>query len=329
MKRISVLLLVTFIIVAISGKAKDYDREFKKIIERYDVPTEVRYLKGHDAGEFWNTLVGQSASYNKFCEEILRNKGAEKEAMHNVELLPRFNPEYVDWVDNSAQAYCDSLSNILSLNGILPGFKLYFTNLEEPYSCSALGEETSYVIVDKGLLNCKGFNEKMLLGIIAHEYTHCILQHRLHNEYNQARKKRRDRLANSIIAGAVGVATFTAVATVSDGVSRSDGVYIDNSVNVNMNHADNVREITPYNYIFPKHQMLQADLVAYRLLEYLGYGGEEYINLLRLLEKNQYQPDEYENYILETGIKEYPTLRYRILFLEYVSKHPEIKNKLC
>lgn len=330
MKRIF-LFAVVVVIAASQGFAKDLEKEFRKIVEKYDVPTEVRDLKGNSAAPFWETLMKYDMSYRKLCMDMEKNKGAEKEAERCIELLPRFNAQYVDWVDSTAQNYCDSISRVLGLNEETPDFKLYFTNLSEPYSCSALGDDSFSVIVDRGLLDCKGFNEGMLMGIIAHEYSHGLLNHRLHNEYDMAKKKRRNRLTNSLIAGAVGVATIAVAATLDDGTRGIQGgslYYVDNSVNINAGQENAVREITPYNYIFQKGQMLQADLIAFRLLEHLGYGGKEYINLLKLLENSQSQPDAYEDYILESGVKGYPSLRYRIRFLEYVASHPELGNKM-
>lgn len=314
--------------IPVQGLARDLEKEFRKTIELYDVPTQVRDLDDHTASTFWEGLVKNDMSFRKFSLAMEKPKGAEKAALRKVEMLPRFDARYVDWVDGAEQEYCDSVSRVLGLFQETPDFRLYIADVDQPYSCSALGNDAFSVIIDKGLLNCAGFTDRMLWGIVAHEYAHGLLRHRLHNEYNIVRKERKRNLVNGLTLGVIGTAAVAAIAAIpGDGDRHAD--YEDNSITIINKTPDQkfIKEVTPYNYVFAKDQILQADLIAFRFLEHLGYDGDEYINLLRLLENNTGIPQVDDEYTIEKDSKDYPTLRYRIRLLEYASSHPELVNK--
>lgn len=71
-----------------------------------------------------------------------------------------------------------------------------------------------------------------------------------------------------------------------------------------------------------QEQELEADLMAFRFLEWSGRDGREYIETLKILEANYpYQMTEEEK-----EISDHPPLRERITFLQFVADHPELGN---
>lgn len=318
-----ILIFITIALVgAISAYSREIKEEYREILEKYDVPVEVRKLQVGDPAAFWKTLVANDMKYQKLLSDVKKETPAVREAERIISFLPRFDADSVEWLDRSAQSYCDSISRYMGLNELTPDFRLYFTTLDEPYSCSALDNDSFSVIVDKGLLETKGFNYKMLIGLVAHEYTHGLLDHRLSNECDNVKKDRRSRIANSLVAGAVGVATFTAWATMGDGKNDGRDASFAGYGIMGQKNGSQSGDITPYNYLFNRGQVLQTDLVAYRFLEKMGIGGQAYIDFLGLLANNELSPEEME--AVEHG--DYPTIAYRIDFLKYVHANPGLIN---
>lgn len=67
-----------------------------------------------------------------------------------------------------------------------------------------------------------------------------------------------------------------------------------------------------YRYKYSREQEVEADIIAYRFLEYMGLGGENYINALRAI--------GYENDAYYDDTSSHPTTEFRVKLLEYLGK---------
>lgn len=330
------LALKYLLFIAVTGSfyftanAGELDREFRRNIEMYDVPKQLRHLNSSAAVDFWETLVRFNMKLYQLNSDIAKGNGAEKEAVAKTE-AHLFHPQYTWWVDDAAQNYCDSLFNVFGLAKMAPHSSIHLTRMDDVSSFVALKENGFAICLSYGMLNAKGFNGSMLAGVIAHEYAHGLLRHMLSVEYDKAKRKRTEAVLKGFAAtlgvAAVGLAAYNNAQSRASGAANisNTNIIVDNSVNVNDNiivdgNGWRVEDLFWYGVSFKKEQILEADLIAFRFLEYMGYGGGSYLELLKLNEANE------TNVKLSLRGNDYPTAQYRIKFLEYVMAHPEIEN---
>lgn len=323
--RIIIIFIITIIgtVTSYADKRNDFDR----YIEDYDVPREVRELTPGGAPYlFWHTLMENNERFKKFEKKIGKNKGAEKEALNRILEIRTFNPKYIAWIDESKQHICDTLMEHLGMAKMTPDVSLHVALDDDKNAFTALTEESFAMCIHEGLLQSKGFNEKMMIGAIAHEYAHGILMHHLEHEYAYAKRKRRNKLMTGITAGLNAIAAAADSYTFSMlGKEADNDVYVDNIIAAKIEAK---KDLYHHVYKYAREQELEADLIAFRFLEYHIGSGEAYIDLLRLLMANSSPMLSYYLYDEDAEELSHPPAHYRIEFLRYVQAHPEKGNKI-
>lgn len=309
MKRIVFLLLV--IISAMSSYAANVEKQYKKLIENFDVADEAKYGDTLDAAGFWNAMLDNNELRIKFLKDLKKNKGAEKEALTKTAQLPRFYPQYDETIDHSMQGFCDTLLMDMGISEL--GFKcsLHVVYSDDANAFTALTEDGFAICLTKALISKKGITYDILKGYVANEFAHGALLHHERLFYAGAKKRRKDNITEGIAAGVC--LFFAALAAAEDDnttCGNDCGTTVENNIEIN---------VSPVKYIFQysKEQVFEADLVAYRFLEHLGK-GEAFINGLRILGTPYDALYEEDN--------DHPTIVDRIGFLKYVQQHPELGN---
>lgn len=305
-----------FILMPFSVFSSNPDKEYKKLIEKYDVANEAKTIPLNSPAEFWSAAVGNNELYLKFVNDIEKNRGAEKEAKKRLENLPRFYPQYDESVVTELQGFCDSMLIDMGIYGAGFDCSLHIVYSTEVNAFAVLKESGFAICLTTALLSKKGVNYKILMGYVAHEFTHGILSHHARSYYAEAKERRKNNLLGGIAAGlnavAAGAEAYSAAAL---GIPDSGTDY--NSAISNIKRDLELSTLR-YSLSYSREQEIEADLVAYRFLENLGC-GEEFINGLRIL-GTQY--DE-----LYSEFSDHPTIISRINFLKFVKEHPELGNK--
>lgn len=289
---------------------------YKKFIEKHDVDDITKNLKSDNPLDFWESLIETNEVYQKFLLDI--QIGKAKEAQRRIALFPRFNPQYRPDVIPNMDKVCNDLLNHV---GISDKIQLCIVADSTFNALSAYSDDGMVVALNIGVFMAKGITPEVIIAVAAHEYAHCWLDHLLQSEYAYTERERRDKALAGIATGlniiAAGADAYSSAVL---GTEPNTDQYVGEIAKLKTKVA---KDLFRYRYRYAREQEYEADLIAYRFLEWAGYGGENYIELLKIIEANS----NYSMMLIETQEGDsHPTVRDRISFLTYVQNHPEIRN---
>lgn len=316
MKKFFTLVTVAFFSTAIAF-ASSHDKEFRKLIERFDVSDEAKATDPTDHRLFWKNLLNNN--HLLFKDRLAMNKGgrAVNYALTAINNIPTFNP----WVDSSIntrmQSFCDTMMMDMGIRGISVNCSLHCFYSDEPNAFCILTPSGFAMCFTSALLRKEGLTYEMLMGFVAHEFAHGILKHHVRELYAQESERIKNNRYAVIAAALYGIA-----AGANAYGAAMTGTTCDNSAYYNMiNQLPGIaqRETSRYCFKYSREQEIEADLVAFRFLERLGC-GDEFIMGLELL------GSDYDDIYVDNST--HPSVKYRVQFLRYVTQHPEFYNKL-
>lgn len=305
--------LIFIFAISFNIKAKDY---FAKIIENYDVDSETLSLKNVPVEEFWNSLVKNNMNVQSLHTDISKNRGAEKEALKVIGSMPRYDKKYRPDAIDALQPFCDSLFMMV---GILDNIDRCIVADETVNAFTTFSSDGMVVALNFGLLDAKGMNDPMLAGVIAHEYAHALLFHHLRQVYDCIkRRKKNDIIKGVSVAMAAVSEVASSYADAMAGNEHSNEIFNNMIYNIEKSYHE---DLLQYYFNYSRDLEYEADLIAYRFLEWSGLGGGNYIELLKLLGANN--PKSFSD--IDTD-SDHPSINNRIAFINYVQQHPELKN---
>lgn len=292
------------------------EKRYRKFIEKYDIDQAVKTIERGNASSFWDIMLKNNELRIKFLEDMEKNKGAEKETIEKTAQLPRFYPNEEEAIVDSLQGFCDTLLIDMGIKPLNLNCSLHIVEDSEPNAFTALTEDGFAICINTGFLNQEGVKYETLMGCVAHEFSHGILLHHARKFYADAKRRRKNELIGGFVTGlsilAAGVGAYYGVAA---GIPTSATDF----AGIILNISDSFDHLTEkYSFRYSREQEYEADLIAYRFMEYLG-GSDEYINALRMLGTEQDR--------LYNDYSDHPKTSDRISFLEYVQSHPEHGNK--
>lgn len=190
---------------------------------------------------------------------------------------------------------------------------------------TVLTEDGFAMCITLPLMLKKGVNYEILMGYVAHEFSHGVLLHHIRSNYAAAKERRKQDLKAGITEALTAVAHASGdIANMQYGIPSQktsldryiDNVHLENAINNIENKAktSTIKNSLKYN----REQEYECDLIAFRFLQNLGI-GEQYINGLRILGT---EFDElYDDY------SDHPTTIERIEFIKYANANPSLGNK--
>lgn len=310
-----ILIYLFFFPLFVSAK-----NNYEKFIEKHDVTWELKNLSSEFIESFWTEHATKNPAFQKFFKDIKKGKGAEKEAFVNFNSIPKFDIKTNPLVLDSCETLIRSLKKAV---GYLNGLQICIIDDDSFNAFTTLSEEGHVIGINSGLLSRQDMTDKMVIGVLAHEYVHAVMMHILQSEYSKAKRKRRNDLLGGIAQGlnaiSAGIDSYTAAVT---------GSKVD--ISSQLKEIDRIEEskkqdLYKYKYAFNREEELEADLIAYRFMEWSGYGGENYIEALRLI-KSIEKASGLERRSTEID-DDHPLTSERIMFLEFVKAHPELGRK--
>lgn len=305
-----------FIFSIILVNAANVEKQYKKLIESFDISNEAKILDSINPTAFWNAMIDNNELCIKFLKDLQKNKGAEKEAIEKTAQLPRFYPQYDETIVENMQGFCDTLLMNMGIKNLQINCSLHLINSDEINAYTALTEDGFAMCITTGLFTKKGVTYEILMGYVAHEFVHGALFHHIRGFYAQAKERRKNELIGGLAIGlnslAAGLEAYNS-ATYGTPPSGTDYVAIVDDI------AENIKISTiKYAFKYSREQEFEADLIAYRFLEHQG-NRDSFINGLRILGTS------YD--ALYNEFSDHPTIGNRIDFLKYVQQHPELGNK--
>ena len=296
--------------------AASAEKEYKKIVEKYDVPPEAKGYNPNDPSAYWNALINNNDLLVKFVNDMKKGKGAEKEAFSEVAKIPKFNAKYNSFICDEMQGFCDTLLMNMGISGESPKCTLHIVYDDEVNAFTALTDEGFAMCISSGFITKRGCTYEMIMAAVAHEFAHGAYFHHLQRLYATAKARRKNELLGGIAMG------MEAISAGIDGyTSGMTGQKYDGSI-----HSQNIERIgrqiktetALYTFKFSREQEYEADIVAFRFMQWIGE-EQAFIELMKFL------GSDYDFLYDETS--DHPTTTARIGLAEYVKSHPEIQNK--
>lgn len=302
-------------LISMTAFAASLENEYRKIASKLDVPVEVRNLTDVSNEVYWEAFLNKNEAYLKYMADMEKNKGLEKQAQRMLLEAPKFYPQYSSFVDRSSQGFCDSLLAELGVPADGPRCSMHVIYDNDPKAYTVLTEDGFAICLNSGLFDKPGLTRDMLLGIVAHEYAHGALKHSERGFYAQARAERKNTIAAGALFGLYDVAVGLDQAYNGQTNSVADDYYLQSQYDrIKLQES---AENALYAYRYSIDQQYEADMAAFRFMQFLGK-SDAYIEALKFM-----QPDAT---MVDINGNPYPSVSTRIAFLNYLQENPEIVN---
>ena len=204
MKKYIIFFLLLF--SSFASFAANVEKQYKKIIENFDVADEAKAIDSISPTAFWYAVLDNNELLAKFVKVIQKNKGAEKEALQKTAQLPKFYPQYDESIVEDMQGFCDTLLINMGIRDLNLKCSLHLVYSDEPNAFTALTEDGFAMCLTTGLFTKRGVTYETLMGYVAHEFTHGALFHHIRGFYAEAKERRKNELLGGIAAGLNGLA---------------------------------------------------------------------------------------------------------------------------
>lgn len=297
---------VTLLLLLIPIISEAQTTKFDKLIDEFDVAHKVKDIEKGNPTLFWDSIWRDNKSLTEMVTAREKGKQTFKDAQKLVfESKIYFQETQSEFeIADSLQYVADSLLSWLGVKKVLSQFTMQIVYDDTPNACAC---PDGLIYLNDYLFQCCSIEE--ILGICAHEATHVMLWHTLASAFAQQKRLQRNKILAGITA-TVSAAADGFTAGMSGTAPRSQDEISNEVANL---FDDAERRAVIYRYKYSREQEVEADIVAYRFLEYLGLGGDKYINALKAIDDgtNRIKNDKYDNH---------PTTRFRIELLEYLSK---------
>jgi len=316
MKKLLIVALLIVVMCPINAQKKQdvkltrQEQKFKKILDEYDVIDYLPYYSDEEGETFWNAIVDNNEEFQKFLKMIPESKGWKKEIFQEV-----YRGNKLSY--NEQIPYARSFKDIDWMEMF---FKSHYGNINIHYSTldyvNASTLPLGDVFVYSGLVDILEHYEEMV-AVLAHEFAHFMYQHSMQWAYSCEKQKRKNKT----------IATITAVVSAAaDMYATMNGANTTGSSEANSKYYDSIFESAKnkslkYQFRYSKDQELQADIIAYRFLDWMGMGHENMIVVLEKLRKQNPMAD-YE----DEEKADHPLLKNRIALLKFIEKYDSMKQ---
>lgn len=298
-----IITLVMFWVSTVCVSAQN--KKFDKLINEFDVIEYVQSLEKNRPDLFWDAVWRNNENLNKLYDAITKKKALARDAQKDLYEAALFSADYYNnlQLDFEFQDVADTLLYVLGIKDVFRDAKIYVI-YDDQLNAFACPDGRLYL--NSGLVMCDSISIEGLLGICAHETAHFLLQHSLAEAYAFRKKENR----NKIVAGLVSAldAAANAYAQANGAVGNDSWDNVNERIESNIIWAGN--NALKYRYKYSREQEIEADIIAYRFLEYMGLGGEHYINALKAI--------GYENDAYYDDTSDHPTTGFRVKLLEYM-----------
>lgn len=301
MKKRILFIIIGIFTLSVNANCSEFDR----ILDELDVYPSMSFIETKKPVGFWGTIRRYNDTYQEMAVSFEKNAENKSDIYKTVGVL---ETQYMPGVRELELIPNEELCHRLlrDLTGLDFGLQVNICIIENPIANAFCTPDGNIFITSKLLVEM-GSDYYALLGVAAHEMAHYVLQHAASSVYAQKKRERR----NNIIAGvASGIVASTAIYSASQGADASMSDATVKSID-NMFEAAK-RDAYIYGFRYGREQELEADIIAYRYLEWLGINGTHYIAALyRIWNEDS---ELYVNAVDST----HPSMIFRIQLLSYL-----------
>lgn len=312
-----VLIFATMLLFCLLPIEAQTESECFDYIKKYDVAKEVMALPNDNRATFWWNLPKYNKEYQKFEAALKKGKETATSAVAEIKRDLLYRKDIQNAMnDTNSLIILDSINHFFNLGVYNPQMKVYITANSMP---NAYSTPDAIINIYSGLLPVIKHWER-LYAVVGHELAHYALGHVVLNEYAVKKKEKR----NQVLAG------------VAFGVEAAGNAMLESSVNNDSKEAqqrsaqrwDDIRgnldknlgwaTIDAYgrfNLKYSRGQEIEADIVSYR---YMQWVGEDPIYAIEMLETLAKDEPEYD-----TKKSDHPSSKYRANILRAIAKYDE------
>ena len=284
------------------------ESDFAKIIARYDVADTV--MNAGSAEEFWSLLQMTDRQFRKTAKSMA-GKGDKDLKRIMVSTLSACDTYFREVpVDGSLYPFSENIIDRSGLRGIAPTAIMSVT---EESDIASFSYPNGYFFITRPLYELLGCDSTAILALVSAEGAHYALQHAYaHSKWEKSRRNKRKFWQ---IFGAAAITTAGIIIDQATDGYYSPAVELATIAAVTLLSVDHSPR---YGMLYTPEQVFQADIVAYRFMEWAGYGGNSYIDALRRsgfhLDAANPQPDA-------------PAVTTRLALLEYLDANPGLRTR--
>jgi len=280
--------------------------EYEDILSECDIIHLLPQESDGNALSFWNHIIAENKELNKLFSKINTKGGSAKEAREKISELLYYDRPLLKKTGIDVPSL-DSMKYVL-LGDYDDVDDLFSIKMKDSEELNAFSTPDGEIFIYSGLLDhfFNGSEESIpcLYAILAHEFSHVFFRHALVSLYKKYKREKTNELIADIATGA---------ANFSYSYSKARG--IESPIDDVQEYSENVHEYanqqtTLYYFKYSRTQEYQSDIVAFRLLDWLGLNGEYVIEALQLI-NNPFDvgSDEYNDH---------PSTQDRIKLLKYL-----------
>lgn len=310
---------IILILLSICLTAAAQSSKVKRYIDKYDVQYFVDDLAKGKPDWFWSAVQ----SHDKYASKFMKDWADGKESTQNtVEMMLQLT-QVVGQYQQGIYGYSDIVSRIARRLGI-EGYDFYkdhpikvLDDNDINASMNAFGQMT----INKGAI--AHLTEDELLAVCAHETAHMFCVHVLTKSHKAEKKRKRNAFWAKLGTGLmVGAAAATSGYSAANGFEATGAnTLLENSdifYESFMNDANTAS--VRFRYRYSRDQEEQADIVAFRFMEYIGMSGSHLISAFKKMISlyGDRKTDKYDDHL---------SLGFRIEVLEAMQNGYKGKGK--
>lgn len=277
-----------------------------KYIRKYDV---LQYLPDSCDGNpatFWRLIIQNNEDFRSTMEKFDNPKGSARKAKDKIDRAAgdmRFFRELHDQTQAEVELN-EGVGRMMFGEGDRYGMTFSVSGARE---WNAYTTPDGHVTVNLGLVERLKKDPDMLCGVVAHEVCHYMYRHHLIHEYKSLKKEKQN---------VIGAAFGAAGAAMLNGASAALGKPNENADEEIQGFFDKARKETEMaRYKYSREEEAEADIAAYRFLEWIGTDPGKMIEALERINTDYLRNrDEKES--------DHPTTKFRIEMLKQLTPAP-------
>ena len=278
-------LFFTILFIVMSLPSYGQSKKFDKILEKHDIKEYIKGIPSGDTESFWNAVWQNNDALDKLIKANEKKTDAYIAAHKEMYDASIYAKTYYNSLSRYDAKYITD--TLLMYIGAKQVFSDCTIDIISDTDVNAFCAPDGQIFLTAPLIDELNANFTQLLGICAHEMAHFFLMHAFVSSYQTQRKYQ--------INQAISAAT-SAVAVAANAYAQANGAVTNDSWD-NVKQTINNLSIAAYDdafgrfrYKYNREQEYEADIIAYRFLEWYGYDATLY---LYALEKIALEDDKY------------------------------------
>lgn len=280
------LICIIFIVLISISAYSQNEKKYEKLIRKYDVRMKLKGMDKSSVSNFWNRISITNYDKNEFEQKIESKSAKEclRELARGVELNKEHSKKFKKCY------FSDEMEEFLkdSLCGRNLSDKIFCVQPICGEELNAFCTPDGYIYITDALVDLLQ-NDMEVLGVLAHEMAHYQLQHAIIEMYKTNNKLRTNQTIAAVTSVVVAGAEF---------YNQMNNSLSDHERSRRWREVDEFAEESQqsayesalwYHYKYSKDQEIEADIIAYRFLDWIGVGGVYYINALERLRDSMHK----------------------------------------